>query len=109
MSKKSGNTLLAFLLGAAAGTLIGILYAPDKGTNTREKLSFQLDKYREMLQELIDDFVSGRETPLTSEAKSQGQKVVDEAKSKAEQLLEDVDDLLEQIRGKKGTEQKPNV
>jgi gas vesicle protein len=103
MSKKSGNTLLAFLLGAAAGTLIGILYAPDKGTNTREKLSFQLDKYREMLRELIDDFVSGRETPLTSEAKSQGQKVVDEAKSKAEQLLEDVDDLLEQIRGKKGT------
>jgi len=103
MSKKSGNTLLAFLLGAAAGTLIGILYAPDKGTNTREKLSFQLDKYREMLRELIDDFVSGRETPLTSEAKSQGQKVVDEAKTKAEQLLEDVDDLLEQIRGKKGT------
>jgi gas vesicle protein len=103
MSKKSGNTLLAFLLGAAAGTLIGILYAPDKGTNTREKLSFQLDKYREMLRELIDDFVSGGETPLTSEAKSQGQKVVDEAKSKAEQLLEDVDDLLEQIRGKKGT------
>jgi gas vesicle protein len=103
MSKKSGNTLLAFLLGAAAGTMIGILYAPDKGTNTREKLSFQLGKYREMLQELIDDFVSGRETPLTSEAKSQGQKVVDEAKTKAEQLLEDVDDLLEQIRGKKGS------
>jgi len=106
MSKKSGNTLLAFLLGAAAGTLIGILYAPDKGTNTREKLSFQLDKYRELLQELIDDFVSGRETPLTSEAKSQGQKVVDEAKTKAEQLLEDVDDLLEQIRGKRGEEKK---
>jgi gas vesicle protein len=83
--------------------MIGILYAPDKGTNTREKLSFQLGKYREMLQELIDDFVSGRETPLTSEAKSQGQKVVDEAKTKAEQLLEDVDDLLEQIRGKKGS------
>lgn len=103
MSKKSGNTLMAFLFGAAAGTLIGILYAPDKGTNTREKLSFQLDKYRDILQELIDDFVSGKETPLTSEAKSQGQKVVDEAKNKAERLLEDVDELLEQIRGKKGS------
>jgi cell division septum initiation protein DivIVA len=54
-----------------------------------------------MLQELVNDFVSGKETPLTSEAKSQGQKVVDEAKSKAERLLEDVDELLEQIRGKK--------
>jgi len=101
MSKKGGSTLLAFLVGAATGAILGILYAPDKGTNTREKLSFQLDKYRKVLQDMINDFVSGKETPLTSEAKSQGQKVVDEAKNKAERLLEDVDELLEQIRGKK--------
>lgn len=102
MGKKSGNTLMAFLAGASAGAILGILYAPDTGVNTREKLSFQLDKYRNLLQELINDIVAGRETPLTSEAKSQGQRVVDEAKNKAERLLEDVDELLEQIRGKKG-------
>ena len=102
MSKKSGNTLLAFLLGAATGAVLGILYAPDKGVNTRQKLSFQLEKYRGMLQSFVTDLVDGKETPLTSEAKSQGQKVVDEAKLKAEKLLEDVDELLEQIKGNKG-------
>jgi len=98
MSKKS-NALMAFLVGAAAGAILGVLYAPDKGSNTREKLSFRLDKYKKILEDFLDDLVSGKDTPLTTEAKSQGQKVVSEAKGKAERLLEDVDDLLAQIRG----------
>jgi len=100
MGKKGSNALMAFLAGAAAGAILGILYAPDKGTNTREKLSFQLDKYKKTLEDFLNDLVSGKETPLTTEAKSQGQKVVSEAKDKAQRLLDDVDELLEQIRGK---------
>lgn len=99
--KSSSNALMAFLAGAAVGTILGILYAPDKGSNTREKLSFRLDKYKKVLEDFLNDLVSGNESPLASEAKSQGQKVVSEAKDKAERLLEDVDELLEQIRGTK--------
>ena len=103
MSKKGSNALMPFLAGAAAGAILGVLYAPDKGTNTREKLSFQLDKYKKVLEEFLADIVSGKESPLTSEAKSQGQKVVSEAKDKAQRLLDDVDELLDQIRGNKNS------
>ncbi|BDD10474.1 hypothetical protein FUAX_29060 [Fulvitalea axinellae] len=97
MSRKT-NTLLAFLTGATAGAILGILYAPDEGSNTRDKLSYKLSKYRAKLQSLIDDLISANEAP-TSEAKTEGQRVVTEAKEKAERLLGDVDELISQIKG----------
>ncbi len=103
MSKK-GNAMAAFLAGAAVGAILGVLYAPDKGSNTREKFSFRLDKYKKMLEDFINGIVDGKEVPFTatgSGAKTPSGKVVSEAKDKAEKLLEDVDELLAQIRGNK--------
>ena len=97
MSSKRGNTFLAFLTGAAVGAIAGILFAPDKGSNTRNKLSYQLDKYKQKLEELLDDLVEG-EKQSPSEAKSKGEKVITDAKEKAERLLDDVDELIGQIK-----------
>ena len=97
MSK--GSNLFAFISGAAVGAVVGILYAPDKGENTRDKLSYRLDKYKEMLESLLDDIAEGKELNLSA-AKSDGEKVINSAKQKAEQLLNDVDDLLGQIKPK---------
>jgi gas vesicle protein len=33
----NSNTMLAFLAGAAVGAIAGILFAPDKGSVTRQK------------------------------------------------------------------------
>jgi gas vesicle protein len=90
-------------LGAAAGTVVGLLYAPDKGINTREKLYSLLGKYKKQLEELIENLVQSKANPdmPDSVAKTEGQKVIKDAKDKAEKLLQDVDDLIGQIKNKK--------
>ncbi|SMD35946.1 Gas vesicle protein [Reichenbachiella faecimaris] len=97
MSKNS-NSFLAFLTGAAAGAILGILYAPDKGENTRDKLSYQLDKYSKKLDEIVKEFIDGKELS-DNEAKSEGDKIVNDAKEKAERLLDDVNGLITKIKG----------
>ena len=95
----SSKTLLAFLFGAASGAILGLLYAPEKGSSTRDKLSFLLDKYRSQLEDLVQELMIAREMPA-SQAKTEGQNVIKEAKAKAEQLLDDVNDLIGQIKNK---------
>jgi gas vesicle protein len=93
---KSSNTLLAFMVGAGVGAALGILFAPDTGANTRDKLSFQLSKYKKELEDLIDELMEGKELHL-NEAKTEGKRVISEAKNKAENLLSDVNKLIDQI------------
>ena len=55
----SGKVLLGVLAGVAAGALIGILFAPDKGTETRKKIvkkgESYVDEVKEKFNGLIDD------------------------------------------------------
>lgn len=96
---KLSKTFWAFMTGAAVGAVLGILYAPDKGENTRNKLLYQLQKYRDQLEGLVSDLIEGKEIPETM-AKSEGKKVVNEAREKAERLLEDVETMMSQIKAK---------
>jgi gas vesicle protein len=56
---RSGKVFLALLAGVAAGALLGVLFAPDKGAVTREKISKKGEDYAEGLREKFDDFLAG--------------------------------------------------
>ena len=96
---KHGGSFFAFLLGIVTGGIIGILYAPDKGTNTRDKLSYQLDKLKKQLEGFVKDIVDEKGS-FSTDAKNKGEKIVNDAKNKAEQLLGDVNGLINQIKKK---------
>jgi len=97
MSKNSTNSLISLLLGLIVGGVLGVLFAPDKGNNTRDRLNFRLNKYKRKLEDLIDDIVDEKDD-IKSEAKENSNKVVNDAKTKAEKLLKDVDGILSKIK-----------
>jgi gas vesicle protein len=55
MSNTTGNTFLALLTGAAIGAGIGILYAPDKGSKTREKMKEGFDDAKKEFINKLDN------------------------------------------------------
>lgn len=54
----TGKILTAFAAGAAAGAILGILFAPDKGSETRKKIN---EQGRKIADDMKDKFRKGKE------------------------------------------------
>ncbi len=52
-----GRIIFSVLAGLAAGTLIGILFAPDKGSETRKKIVHKGEDYVGNLKGKINDLL----------------------------------------------------
>lgn len=55
---KSKNVLLGFISGAATGVILGILFAPDKGSITRKKIGSQGNDLTETINSKLDKVLS---------------------------------------------------
>ena len=56
-NSNGGKLVSALLLGAAVGGLIGILFAPDKGSETRKKISSKGNELTDAVKEKFDAIV----------------------------------------------------
>lgn len=65
-----GKIILGVLAGLAAGATIGILFAPDKGTETRKKIVNKGEEYVDNLKEKINGLLrnGGKKHADVSEA-----------------------------------------
>lgn len=95
MSKFPQGFILGILSGTIIGSFITLLYAPDKGTNTRDKISYRLNNYLDELSNLVERLKY--ENNIVSDAKKEGDLVVEEAQKRAEDLITEAEKLLENI------------
>lgn len=56
---KSGKILLGVFGGLVAGALLGILLAPDKGSNTRKKIMRKGEDMVDNAKDRLDEMVNG--------------------------------------------------
>ncbi len=54
---ESGKVVLGVLAGLAAGAVLGILFAPDKGTETRKKITRKGEEYAGALEEKYEELL----------------------------------------------------
>ena len=96
MSNSFRKGTLGLILGAATGFALGVLFAPEEGKKLRRKLAYQLDNLGGTVADMIDQAMG--EQSSSSEARKQGDALVNDAKQKASEISSDIDALLDEMR-----------
>ncbi|MCV9928379.1 YtxH domain-containing protein [Flavobacterium sp. LS1R49] len=86
---KTRNTILGIVGAAAAGALLGVLFAPDKGSKTRKKIADKSKDYKEDIKGKIDH--------IASTISANGKDLINQGKSKLNHAKAEVSDGIEHV------------
>lgn len=79
----TGKVLLTTLAGISAGAILGVLFAPEKGSDTRKKISNRSDDYLNHLGAKFENFVDGMTNQIEN-MKSEASEMAYNGKAKFE-------------------------
>jgi gas vesicle protein len=109
MANNTGQTVLALLTGAAIGAGIGILYAPEKGSKTRENISKSAKKAQKELSKKLEETTKALGKKASAARVSFEEKLEDtisNASHKADDVLKALEEKLEELRAQNSKLQK---
>lgn len=99
MSKSKLNAVIGFMAGIATGAILGVLYAPEKGSKTRKKiqkdsLKLATDAKKDLNDQIntLKHFVSDALNDITSKAsefESKAKKTISEKQKQAAGIVEE--------------------
>lgn len=81
----SGKVLLGLMAGLAAGAIIGVLFAPDKGSVTRKMIYKKGDEYADELKEKFNELIESISVKCEEVLRSHMEEV-DKSESKTSEI-----------------------
>jgi gas vesicle protein len=84
LTMSAGKIISGVLIGAAAGAVLGILFAPDSGIETRKRISERSNDLADNLKNKFNDFVDAVSNKFQS-AKEEAKNATNKGKEKFEE------------------------
>jgi gas vesicle protein len=101
MSSSNNNSILALLAGAAIGAGLGILFAPDKGSKTREKIKDGLDDLKVNVNNKLADYeedVREKFSKTKDDLKDTVNDLLSDSSYKAEEAITFLEEKLAELK-----------
>lgn len=109
---QNDRVILGFLTGAAIGGILALLYAPEKGEITRNRIADQAKAYGDDLNQRVTttkEDLSANATRKKASIDEQIEETLDNANHRADEIITSLENKLAELRKKNQDLQKPKT